>query len=683
MPLDRTLLSHLLREGATDLALVGGRLPSVRISGKFEAIDAVAPTSDELLTFLFAVGGSRYLEDLGPRPVSWRNRSEGVGSLLFSALSNNDVVQAKVVLEQRDPKGVAPSAFKGDGKEAKEAPKPPAKPQGVVISEGPGVRTEMPTTQLKKANVAAAKPAAAPVDLPKVDLPPVDLPPLQLADDPRRQDLIATQPSRKAENFFPTDDNPPPSSDGEPSSATNPFGHSMAMAPVQTFVAQFAANLAAETAEKAKSLPPPPPAASPSLAPPPPGNSLAGRAPDAAKENPGTRPSVRAVPIAAVVAGVAPQAAPAPFVSAPAPFVPAPAPPMPEVFGAMLTGLRRRKASDLHVVAGRPALFRVAGQLMPEGPVLEGKLVAQIVQAIVPMPRKQALEELGATDFAYESPGHGRFRVNASRQRTGYKLCMRAIPTEVPTLTSLGLPQGLAAAIGHHQGLVLVTGPSGHGKTTTLAALLDLVNARSPQHVITVEDPVEFVHPRKQAVLSQREVGSHTKTFQSALKGSLREDPDVIVVGELRDVETVKMALSASETGHLVLATMNAPSAAKTIDRLIDMFPPADQAQARVTLAAALRMVACQRLVPSADGHGLHVACEMLPGSIALFSLIRDGRTFQIPSLMQRGKALGIVRLDESLAELVFRGKVSLEEAKAFAESATDLENFLNVLRKG
>lgn len=661
MPLDRTLLSHLLREGATDLALVGGRLPSVRISGKFEAIDALAPTSDELLTFLFAVGGSRYLEDLGPRPVSWRNRSEGVGSLLFSALSNNDVVQAKVVLEQRDPKGVAPPAFKPD---AKEAPKPAPKAPAVVISEGaaPGVRTEMPTTQLKKA-AAKVEPALPPVDLPKIDLPPVDLPPLQLADDPRRQDLIATQPSRKAENFFPPDDNPPPSSDGEPSSATNPFGHSMAMAPVQTFVAQFAANLAAETAEKAKSLPPP--------APPP----------EVAKENPATRPSVRAVPIAAVVAGVAPPPAPA-APAAPA-FVPAPAPPMPDVFGAMLTGLRRRKASDLHVVAGRPALFRVAGQLMPEGPVLDSKLVSQIVQAIVPMARKQALEELGATDFAYESPAHGRFRVNASRQRTGYKLCMRAIPTEVPTLTTLGLPQGLAAAIGHHQGLVLVTGPSGHGKTTTLAALLDLVNARSPQHVITVEDPVEFVHPRKQAVLSQREVGSHTKTFQSALKGSLREDPDVIVVGELRDVETVKMALSASETGHLVLATMNAPSAAKTIDRLIDMFPPADQAQARVTLAAALRMVACQRLVPSADGSGLHVACEMLPGSIALFSLIRDGRTFQIPSLMQRGKALGIVRLDESLADLVFRGKVSLDEAKAFAESLTDLENFLNVLRKG
>ncbi len=675
MPLDRTLLSHLLREGATDLALVGGRLPSVRISGKFEAIDSVAPTSDELLTFLFAVGGSRYLEDLGPRPVSWRNRSEGVGSLLFSALSNNDVVQAKVVLEQRDPKGVAPSAFKADAG-AREAPKPAANPQSVVISEGSGIRTEMPTTQLKKA-AAPVAPAGRPSaqDLPKVELPPVDLPPLQLADDPRRQDLIATQPSRKVEHFLPPEENAPPSSDGEPSSATNPFGHSMAMAPVQTFVAQFAANFAAETAEKAKSLPPPPPAATASPSLPSPGSSLAGRAPEAPKENPGTRPSVRAVPIAAVVAGVAPPA--------PAPFVPAPAPPMPDVFGAMLTGLRRRRASDLHVVAGRPALFRVAGQLMPEGPVLDAKLVSQIVQAIVPMARKQSLEELGATDFAYESPAHGRFRVNASRQRTGYKLCMRAIPTEVPTLTSLGLPQGLAAAIGHHQGLVLVTGPSGHGKTTTLAALLDLVNARSPQHVITVEDPVEFVHPRKQAVLSQREVGSHTKTFQSALKGSLREDPDVIVVGELRDVETVKMALSASETGHLVLATMNAPSAAKTIDRLIDMFPPADQAQARVTLAAALRMVACQRLVPSADGHGLHVACEMLPGSIALFSLIRDGRTFQIPSLMQRGKALGIVRLDESLAELVFRGKVSIEEAKAFAESATDLENFLNVLRKG
>jgi twitching motility protein PilT len=198
-----------------------------------------------------------------------------------------------------------------------------------------------------------------------------------------------------------------------------------------------------------------------------------------------------------------------------------------------------------------------------------------------------------------------------------------------------------------------------------------------------VEDPVEFVHPRKKALMSQREVGTHTKTFGAALKGSLREDPDVIVVGELRDTETVRMALAVSETGHLLISTMNTPSAAKTIDRLIDLFPPADQGQVRMSLSSGLRLIVSQRLVPTPDGKGVVAAVEVLPGSVSLGNLIRDNKTFQIPSLQQRGKSLGIIRFDDSLAELVKAGKTTLEIAKGFAESPDELEAMVTGKRPG
>jgi len=211
-----------------------------------------------------------------------------------------------------------------------------------------------------------------------------------------------------------------------------------------------------------------------------------------------------------------------------------------------------------------------------------------------------------------------------------------------------------------------------------MAAIVDIINAGTTHHVITVEDPVEYVHPRKRAMISQREVGTHTRSFQSALKASLREDPDVIVVGELRDTETVRMALAASETGHLVLGTMNTPSAAKTIDRLVDLFPPADQPQVRMALAGGLHLIVSQRLLPAANGTGMVAAVELLPGSVALWSLIRDNKTYQIPSLQQRGKAFGIVRLDDSLAEVVRSGRVTRAAALAVAENPDELDAVLS-----
>jgi twitching motility protein PilT len=340
----------------------------------------------------------------------------------------------------------------------------------------------------------------------------------------------------------------------------------------------------------------------------------------------------------------------------------------------LVSEARQRGASDVHLVAGRPVLVRALGELMPQGEALAAEAVEDIADAILPMRHADRLDTHGAADFALELDRAGRLRVNVSRQRTGLKIALRLVPPGVPTLAGLGMPMEIADATRHHQGLIVVTGPAGHGKTSTLAAIVDLINESTTHHVITVEDPVEVVHPKKRALISQREVGTHTRSFASALKGSLREDPDVIVVGELRDAETVRMALSASETGHLVLGTMSTPSAARTIDRLVDLFPPSDQQQVRLTLAGGLKLIVSQRLVPTADGSRMVAAAELLPGSVPLWNLIRENKTFQIPSVQQRGRGAGIIRLDDSLVDLIRAGTITLAAARAVAEAPEELE---------
>ena len=338
---------------------------------------------------------------------------------------------------------------------------------------------------------------------------------------------------------------------------------------------------------------------------------------------------------------------------------------------------RDKGASDLHVASGRAIAMRIGGELVSveQQPLSVERAEAMLLPLLDATLRAQ-LEKLGYADLAVPLASGGRLRTNITRHSAGIKGTFRLAMPAPPTLDALGLPKDLAKVVAHHQGLVVIAGPSGHGKTTTLSALVDLVNATKPYHILTVEDPIEIVYPRKAAVVSQREAGRHTKSFAAALKASLREDPDVIVIGELRDRETVEIALTASETGHLVLATMSTPNAAKTLDRLIDMFPPDEHAQVRASVAGALRAIVAQRLLPSKDGR-VAAAIELVTGVLPLAVLIRDDKLFQLPNLMQRGKAFGMIRFDDSLADLVRTGRITEETAMAYATSKTELATAL------
>ncbi|MDB4997900.1 MAG: Twitching motility protein PilT [Myxococcaceae bacterium] len=529
------MLKSLARPGVTEFALSSGRLPCAKVDGTYAPEETSAPNTDTILQMLVSTGGSRYVDDLGEKPVQWTTRVDGLGVVAVTAIMRAGTVQARYILKER----AAPVVFA-------------ASVQEVQLDEAPASDISM-DLELDLGAERAVVPFAP-------------------ASTARDFDIDMTRPAAPVK---------PPAA---PVAARPP-----AMSPATPFVAFSPAAVAA----------------------------IAGKA----------------------------------------------AATTPELAG-LLEAARREGASDLHVIAERPALFRIAGELVPRGESLSAARVEKMLRDNVPARLVSLLDDDGSCDYALQHERLGRFRVNVSRQRTGLKGCFRILAAEVPTLHSLGLPMAITEATHHHQGLILVTGPTGHGKTSTLAAIVDIINSESTHHIITVEDPIEFMHPRKRALMSQREVGQHTKSFAAALKASLREDPDVIVVGELRDPETVRMALSASETGHLVLGTMNTPSAAKTIDRLIDLFPPGDQGQVRMTLAGGLRLIVSQRLVQGAKGELVAVA-ELLPGSVPLWSLIRDNRTFQIPSLQQRGKSIGIIRMEDAFGELVRGGRVTDAVARA------------------
>jgi len=338
-------------------------------------------------------------------------------------------------------------------------------------------------------------------------------------------------------------------------------------------------------------------------------------------------------------------------------------------------------ASDLHVTAGSTPMIRVDGSLRPVAgaPVwTRDKVRAALTSVMSPAQQERFGEEL-ELDFAYSISDDARFRVNYYQQRDAIGGAFRIIPTEIKQLGDLGVPDTISRFANLARGLVLVTGPTGSGKSTTLAALIDLVNRTRADHIVTVEDPIEFMHQNKQSIVNQREVGSDTHSFGAALKHVLRQDPDVILIGELRDLETISVALTAAETGHLVFATLHTQSASQTIDRVIDVFPPHQQGQVRAQLAATLQGVVCQTLVKKASGKGRVVATEVLFATSAVANLIREGKTYQIPSAMQAGRELGMHTMDQNLAELVDAGAITHESAM---EKAQDQENLKRLIHR-
>ena len=339
-------------------------------------------------------------------------------------------------------------------------------------------------------------------------------------------------------------------------------------------------------------------------------------------------------------------------------------------------------ASDLHVTAGaRPAirlhggLVQLEDQAMLTPPVLQRVLYAMLTQK-----QREKFEENLELDFAYSVPGKARYRVNIYRQREALGAAFRLIPYEIKPLEDLGVPPSVNNFAGLSRGMVLVTGPTGSGKSTTLAALVDLANRTRDEHIMTVEDPIEFLHRHKSCLVNQREVGEDTKSFANALKHVLRQDPDIILVGEMRDLETISVALTAAETGHLVFATLHTQDAAQTIDRVIDVFPSEQQQQVRTMLAGAIQGIVCQTLCKTRDGKGRAVATEVLVATPAIRNLIREGKTHQIYSAMQAGAKHGMHTLDQHLAELVRLNKITYEHG---LEKCHHVEDFNRLTGRG
>ncbi len=330
--------------------------------------------------------------------------------------------------------------------------------------------------------------------------------------------------------------------------------------------------------------------------------------------------------------------------------------------------MNEQGASDLHLASGQPPALRIRGDIERiKYKVLDNDDLRGMLYEIAPEQKIKLFEESGDVDFGYEIPGLARYRANFFMQKNGVGAVFREIPSAIMTAKQLGLPEVVSKLATLPRGLILVTGPTGSGKSTTLAAVVDVANRARKDHIITVEDPIEFVHQSQGCIVNHREVGIHTASFSAALRGALREDPDIILVGEMRDLETISLAVEAASTGHLVFSTLHTSSAYKTVDRVIEVFPASEQPLIRSTLSDGLRAVIAQVLFKRIDRKGRVVALEILIANPAVRNLIREGKTHQIPSMIQTGKKYGMILLDDSIMELYTKGMVSAEEAYAKA----------------
>ena len=336
------------------------------------------------------------------------------------------------------------------------------------------------------------------------------------------------------------------------------------------------------------------------------------------------------------------------------------------------------KASDLHITVALPPMMRINSELKAYGDIrLTPEDTAEAARQVLNEAQMKELDEIGEIDLSYVLPGISRFRVNAYKQRGTYSIAFRVIWINIPTLQELGFPEVFKELALKPRGLVLVTGPTGSGKSTTLAAMVNHINQHRNCHVLTLEEPIEYLHKHNKSMINQREVGGDTASFANGLRAALREDPDVLLVGEMRDLETIATALTAAETGHLVLSTLHTTGAALTIDRIIDVFPPNQQQQIRIQLAGVLEGVISQLLLPTIDGRGMVVALEILLANTAIRNLIREGKTHQISTVIQTNSKSGMKSMDYSLSELVRKGKLSREEADSRSSDTEMLKRYL------
>ncbi len=344
----------------------------------------------------------------------------------------------------------------------------------------------------------------------------------------------------------------------------------------------------------------------------------------------------------------------------------------------ILCEVLEKGASDLHITTGVPPTIRLHGDLQPlDYPKMSSNDTQTLIYSILTQDQREKLERNWEFDFSYSVPGKARFRVNVYYQRNSIGAAFRAIPVEIKKIEELGLPSVIENLAKKQRGFVLVTGPTGSGKSTTLASLVDIINETRAVHIMTIEDPIEFLHSHKKAIVNQREINSDTKDFVSALKYVLRQDPDVILIGEMRDMETIGAALTAAETGHLVFATLHTQDAPQTIDRIVDVFPPYQQQQIRVQLAGCLQGVVSQQLLTTREGSGLIAAVEFMVTTSGIRNMIREGKTHLIYNAIQTGQQHGMQTMDQALADMYRRGKISLEMAMSRAMDVRDLKQLL------